>query len=184
MQIEDAQREVRKVYSGGFPGLAISACVWFASAALGSWVSWQAAMWMLIIGGAFIFFCLEMLIHAIGRRPSLSPDNALNPLTLQLAFLLPLLLPLITGAFLARNDWLYPAFMVALGAHFLPFSFLFGMWQFAALGLLMGVSGMVFGLASTESFVVAGWYGAVVQLLFAFLCLEAARREHDGVLPP
>lgn len=183
MQVEAAQREVRKVYAGGFPGLIISAGVWIVAAALGTWVSWQAAMWALILGGAFIFFALEFLLRVIGHDPSLSKENPLNALTLQLAFLLPLLLPLIVAAFQHRSDWLFPAFMIALGAHFLPFMFLFGMWQFGALGLVMGLSGLVFGLAAEESFVIAGWYGGVVQLLFAFMALSAIRREFRGARP-
>ncbi len=183
MDIGAAQRDVRRVYSGGFPGLLISACVWLLSAVLGTWVSWQAAMWTLVLGGAFIFFSLEGFVRLLGRDPSLSADNPLNPLTLQLAFLLPMLLPLIVATFLLRADWLYPAFMVALGAHFLPFMFLFGMWQFGALGLLLTFSGLAFGLAPDEGFMVAGWYGAIVQALFAFMALSAVRREVSGAAP-
>ncbi|HEX6930404.1 MAG TPA: hypothetical protein VF267_14200 [Gammaproteobacteria bacterium] len=180
MQIDAAQREVRRVYAGGFPGLAISACVWLIAAALGTWVSWQVAMWTLVIGGALIFFTLELLMRAVGHDPALSRDNPLNGLTLQLAFLLPLLLPLVLAAFQHRADWLFPAFMVALGAHFLPFMFLFGMWQFGALGVVMALSGVVFGFAPEESFVIAGWYGGVVQLLFALIALNAIRHERSG----
>lgn len=177
MDIASAQAEVRRVYSGGFPGLLISSAVWFASAVLGTWWSWPAAMWSLVIGGAFIFLCLELFLRLIGHNPALSPQNPLNPLTFQLVALLPLLLPLVVAAFLHRAEWLYPAFMIALGAHFLPFMFLFGMWQFGALGMLMALSGLVFGLADKDSFVVAGWYGAVVQLLFAFMALSVVRGD-------
>lgn len=177
MDIAAAQHEVRRTYAGGFPGLLISACVWLLAAALGSWLSWRAAMFTLLIGGAFIFFVLEAFLRLIGHNVALSPDNQLNPLTLQLAFLLPMLLPLIIAAFHCRDDWLFPAFMVALGAHFLPFMFLFGMWQFGALGLLLGFAGLAFGLAPAEPFVVAGWVGGIVQLLFAFMLLSAVRRE-------
>lgn len=180
MHVEDAQRDVRRAYAGGFPGLLISACVWLVAAGLGSWISWEAAMWALVFGGAFIFFALEFLLRLVGHDPSLGKDNPLNPLTLQLAFLLPMLLPLIAAAFQARADWLFPAFMVALGAHFLPFMFLFGMWQFGALGLLMTFSGIAFALAPGEAFFLSGWYGGVVQLLFALIALSAVRAENAG----
>ena len=55
--------------------------------------------------------------------------------------------------------------------------FLFGMWQFGALGLLLGFAGLAFGLAPGEPFVAAGWVGGIVQLLFAFMLLSAVRRE-------
>lgn len=178
MEISEAQRDVRRVYVGGFPGLLVSSAVWFISAILGSWVSWQAAMWTLVIGGPFIFFSLEILLRVVGHHTSLSQDNPLNSLVLQLAFLLPMLLPLVVIVFLCRDDWLYPAFMMVLGAHFLPFMFLFGMWQFGALGILFAFSAAVFGLSDAEHFVVSGWYGAIVQLLFAMAMLSAIRSEN------
>lgn len=178
MEISEAQREVRQVYVGGFPGLMISSLVWFISAMLGSWVSWRAAMWALVIGGPFIFFLLELLLRVIGHRRGLTDENSLNSLMLQLVFLLPILLPLVVIAFLYRADWLYPAFMIALGAHFLPFMFLFGMWQFGALGIVFALAAIVFGMSDADHFVMAGWFGASVQLLFAMTLLVAIRDEN------
>lgn len=177
MDVAAAQAEVRRVYAGGFPGLLLSSVVWLVSATLGTWWSWSAAMWSLVLGGAFIFLALELFLRFIGHNPALNPQNPLNPLTFQLVALLPMLLPLVVAAFVSRPDWLYPAFMMALGAHFLPFMFLFGLWQFGALGMLLAFSGVAFGFAPGESFVVAGWYGAVVQSLFAFMALSAVRDE-------
>lgn len=179
MSIEAAQREVRSTYMGGFPGQFVSGVVWLISAFLGWWLSWSAARWALIIGGVFIFLLLEGAVRLNGRKPSLSPENPLNPLAMQIAFTLPLMLPLIVAAFMMRPDWLYPAFMVALGVHYLPFMFLFGMWQFGGLSLVLVGSGIVFGFAGTNQFVVAGWYGAAVQLVFAFICFSAYRQEQN-----
>src|SRR5690606_17041772 len=128
MSLDDARREARCIYVCVAPGQLISSLVWFLSAALGTWVSWRAAMWALVAGGIFIFVALEAFIRLIGRRPSLSPGNPLNPLVMQIAFTLPFMLPLIVAAFRGQPDWLYPAFLVALGAHFLPFMFFFGLW--------------------------------------------------------
>lgn len=178
MEISEAQREVRQVYAGGFPGLLLSSVVWFISSMYGSWVSWQAAMWALVIGGLFIFFALEILLRVIGHPPAITRANPLNSLMLQLVILLPLMLPLVVIAFLYRADCLYPAFMIALGAHFLPFMFLFGMWQFGALDILFALSAMVFGMTDADHFVVAGWFGAVVQLLFAMTLPAAVRDEY------
>lgn len=180
MQLAEAQRDVREVYLAGLPGLSISALVWFASAALGTWRSWSAAMWMLVVGGALIFVALEALVRVMHRNPALDGNNPLNPLMLQTTFLLPLLLPLIAATFQWRPDWLYPAFMIALAAHFLPFMFLFGMWHFGALGMVLFASALVFGFSGAEHFTVAGWYGGVVQLLFGFVGYEQLRRERDG----
>jgi hypothetical protein len=37
MDIEDAQREVRSVFIGGFCGHLVSSVIWLVSAALGTW---------------------------------------------------------------------------------------------------------------------------------------------------
>lgn len=177
MNLVDAQREVREVFIGGFPGQFISGLVWLLSVSLGAWVSWQAAMWTLVLGGIFIFFALEAVSRLLGRKPSLSADNPLNPLLMQVAFTLPLMLPLVAAAFHGRPDWLYPAFMIALGVHYLPFMFLFGMWQFGLLGIVLVASGIILGIGMPASFLVAGWFGALVQLVFAFICLDAFARE-------
>ncbi|MBW3567625.1 MAG: hypothetical protein KY410_06670 [Proteobacteria bacterium] len=181
MEISEAQRDVRRVYAGGFPGLLISSLAWLISSSLGTWVSWHAAMLALVVGGPFIFFALEILLRVIDHQAELRRNNPLNSLMLQLVFLLPILLPLVVVAFMHRADWLYPAFMLALGAHFLPFMFLFGMWQFGVLGLLFAGSALVFGMSGAEHFVIAGWYGAIVQLLFALSALSAIRAENQGV---
>ena len=39
MDIQDAQRESRSVYIGGFWGQLVSSVIWLVSAALGTWVT-------------------------------------------------------------------------------------------------------------------------------------------------
>ena len=55
MHIQDAQREVRSVYIGGFWGQLVSSIIWLASAALGTWVSPKASILTVCVGGFFIF---------------------------------------------------------------------------------------------------------------------------------
>ena len=39
MDVQEAQREVRSVYVGGFWGQLVSSVIWLVSAALGTWVT-------------------------------------------------------------------------------------------------------------------------------------------------
>ena len=55
MDIQDAQRESRSVYIGGFWGQLVSSVVWLVSAALGTWVTRKASILTVVIGGFFIF---------------------------------------------------------------------------------------------------------------------------------
>ncbi|HSJ52199.1 MAG TPA: hypothetical protein VLC52_00510 [Anaerolineae bacterium] len=181
MLIRDAQREMRASFLGGFAGQGVSGLIWLLSAALSTWVSPDAGVWTLVAGGFFIFPLTQLVLRALGRRPSLSRENSLNGLGMQVAFTLPLNLPLVAAATLYRFEWFYPAFMIALGAHYLPFVFLYGMPHFALLAALLVGGGLVIGLYGPGPFALGGWLTGLVLLAFAFVGLAVARRENrDG----
>lgn len=96
----------------------------------------------------------------------------------QVAFTLPLNLLLVAAATMYRLNWFYPAFMIALGTHYLPFVFLYGMWQFGVLAAVLVGAGLTIGLYLQDSFSPGGWFTAVVLLLFAFIGRGVAMREN------
>jgi hypothetical protein len=182
MNIRDAQREVRSVFLGGFAGQLVSSGVWFLSAALATWSSPTHGIYALIFGGFFIFPLTQLLLRAMGRRASLSAGNSMRQLAMQVAFTLPLNLLLVAAATLYRLNWFYPAFMIALGTHYLPFMFLYGMWQFGALAAVFVGAGLMIGLYAQHTFSLGGWFSAVVLLLFAFIGRSVARRENGNII--
>jgi hypothetical protein len=99
----------------------------------------------------------------------------MNGLAMQVAFVLPLSLPLVFAATAYRREWFYPAFMIVLGAHYLPFIFLYGMWQFGVLAALLIGSGLIIGLYLPASLSLGGWLTAAVLLVFAFIGRRAAQ---------
>jgi hypothetical protein len=78
MNIQDAQREVRSVYIGGFVRQLVSSAIWLVSAALGTWVSPKASILTVVIGGFLIFALTQKLLRLSGRRASVSRDNLFN----------------------------------------------------------------------------------------------------------
>ena len=133
LTIAEAQRDVRTTFVGGFAGQLVAGCIWAASAALGTWSSHRAAIVALAAGGVFIFPITQLLLRLMGRPASLPKGHPMNALAMQVAFLLPMGPPLVAAATLHRVNWFYPAFMLVVGAHYLPFVFLYGMRIFAAL---------------------------------------------------
>lgn len=135
MEICEAQREVRRTCIGGFPGLLISSLVWLVSAVLATWVSWRAAMWTLVLGGVFIFLCLEVMLRLVSRRPSSHPENPLT--SFDAAIGIP------PAAVVATGRCCFPGTprLALSGIHgrtrcgLRAVMFLFGMWQFGALGI-------------------------------------------------
>lgn len=169
MQIADGQYDVRTVFAGGFAGQLVSGSVWLASAAAGTWGSVHAAILILVFGGMLIFPLTQLLLRALGRTASLPKGHPMNALAMQVAFALPLTFPLIYGVTVHHLYWFYPAFMVAVGAHYLPFVFLYGMPQFGVLSGILTTAGVLIGMYAHEPFALGGWMTGVVLVLFAFV---------------
>lgn len=176
MLVRDAQREVRSVFLGGSIGQAVSGTLWALSAAMGTWSTHRRAILVLVLGGMFIFPATQLVLRAIGRRSALSPGNPLNGLAMQIAFTVPLALPVVGGATLHNVNWFYPACMIIVGAHYLPFIFLYGMIEFGALAALLLGGGLVLGMRMPNDFVIGGWFTAAVLFLFAVIAPGAAAR--------
>jgi hypothetical protein len=136
---------------------------------------------LLVVGGVFIFPVTELLIRATGERVRVSPGNVLRFLGMQIAFVLPLSMPLLLPVALYRLNWFYPAMMILLGAHYLPFVFLYGMRMFAVLaGILVG-AGTVISLYFSTTFSVGAWFTGGTLLIFAELGRRIANEEYRRV---
>jgi hypothetical protein len=188
--ISDAQREVRTRYVGGYYGQLVSGVLWLLSASFAVWVGPRAAISTLVIGGFLIFPLTELLLRISGEKARLSPDNTLRNLGMQVAFVLPLSMPLLIAVSLYRLNWFYPGLMILLGAHYLPFVFLYGMRMFWALGSLLVGGGLLIAMYLSSSFSVGAWYTGVVLLVFAGVGRAVAQREdrdqaveQEGVYP-
>ena len=177
MQIADAQKDVRTVFLGGFPGQLVSSVVWCASAATLSWYSFRAGVAVLVIGGMFIFLLAQLILRLMGRPHCLPKGHPMNGLAMQIAFTVPLSIPLVLAAALYRHAWFYPAFMIVVGCHYLPFIFLYGMWQFGVLAALLIGSGLFIGLYLPTSLTLGGWLTAALLFVFAFVGRRVALSE-------
>jgi hypothetical protein len=113
----------------------------------------------------------------MGRPAALPRAHPMNGLAMQVAFVLPLTLPIVGAAALYRLEWFYPAFMVALGAHYLPFVFLYGMWQYAVLAGALVLAGLTLALYLPGGFALGGWLTGALLLAFAFVGRSVARRH-------
>ena len=169
MEISDAQQEVRSVYRDGVVGQTVSGLIWLLSAALGTWVSVRAGVIALAVGGMFIFPLTQLTLQIFGGPTTLRNENPLNGLAMQVAFIVPLSIPVIGAAALYNVDWFYPAFMVIVGAHYLPFVFLYGMWEYAVLAGVLIAGGVTIGYLLPDTFSIGGWFGGAVLLLFAII---------------
>jgi hypothetical protein len=180
MLVEEAQREVRTVYLGGAVGQAVSGAVWLASAACGTWLGPRQGILVLLVAGMFIFPLTQLALRLMGRPAALGKGNPLNGLAMQVAFTVPLAIPLILAATLHNVNWFYPACLLIVGAHYLPFIFLYGMWQYGVLAAAFLGGGVTLGMLVPASFPVGGWLGGAVLVAFAVWVLAARRGRQES----
>lgn len=176
MDIVQAQRDVRETFLGGFAGQLVSAVLWGVSASACTWHSLRVGGLILVLGGFLIFPLTQLLLRAMGHASALPKGHPMNALGIQVAFTLPLSLPVVIGIAAVRPAWFYPAFMIVLGAHYLPFVFMYGMWQFAGLCAILVGCGLGIGMYLPQPISLGAWLTATVLLIFAFVGRSAATR--------
>src|SRR6185369_12872848 len=98
MTIREAQEEMRRVYVDGAIGPFVSGAIWLASAALASAGSRTPAVLALVLGGVFIFPIGLLVPRVLGRPTAVRKENPLSFLAMQVAFTIPLAIPLILAA--------------------------------------------------------------------------------------
>jgi hypothetical protein len=169
MTLPDCQREMRTAFLGGFAGQFVSGIIWLIAAALGTWLSPAAGMTALFFGSMGIFPLTQMVVRLFGRPGKVSPDNGLWSLGSQIAFTVPLNFLLVGAATLHREHWFFPAAMIVVGTHYLPFITLYGMNMFGILAGLLVAIGAGLGLYGSEVYSLGGWITAIVLIAFAFI---------------
>jgi hypothetical protein len=178
MEIIQAQKDVRETFMGGFAGQLVAAVVWCASAATCTWHSLRLAEWVLILGGFFIFPLTQLLLRAMGHAYALPKGHPMNALGVQVAFTLPLTLPLVIAIAALHPAWFYPAFMIVLGAHYLPLIFMYGMGQFGVLSATLIVSGVAIAMYVPTPVSLGAWLTAALLFGFAWIGRSVARSPH------
>ncbi len=182
MLIATAQREMRSAFLGGFVGQLLAGLIWAASAAVSTWGSQGFGMALLFFASMLLFPLTHLVLRALGRPARLSRDNTLGQLAMQIAFTVPINFLLVGAATLYRENWFYPAAMIVVGAHYLPFIFLYGMWHFGVLGGLMIAGGAAIGLYGPDVFSLGGWLSALVLIAFAIVGRQVVLREEGRAL--
>ena len=116
----------------------------------------------------------------MGRAYALPKGHPMNALGMQVAFTLPLTLPVVIGVAALRPAWFYPAFMITLGAHYLPFIFMYGMWQFGVLSATLIGSGVAIAMCIPTSVSLGAWLTAALLFAFAFVGRSVAHSPHSN----
>lgn len=179
MTVEEGQRQSRTTYLGGAPGQFVCALIWLASAVAGTWGSAKLAVLILVVGGVFIFPLTQLTLRLMRRPASLPPDNPFRWLALEVALIVPLCLPVVLALTARASSWFYPAVMIVVGAHYLPFVFLYGQRRWLVLGAFLLAAGTWIGY-NVSSFTPGAWVTVLAFLVFATFAAVNARRPEGA----
>jgi hypothetical protein len=168
---------VRSVYIGGFWGQLVTSVIWLVSATVGTWVTPKASILTVVIGGFFIFPLTSVLLRLSGRPASVSKENQFNSLGMQIAFVLPFSMLLLVPVGHYRLNWFFPALMVLVGAHYLPFASLYGMRMFLVLSGILIAMGVVIAVYFAETFSLGAWVAGLALFGFAWVGRSIAISE-------
>lgn len=172
--------EYRRCHFGGAVYLVVEGVLWLVSASLGAASQIPAAMLVLIVGGMFIH-PIATLCSKLLRLPSPGSSNRLSILNTWIALTIPLGLPLIFMATMAGHENVFfPAFSVLVGAHWLPFAYIYSMKSFLGLAGILVLAGVLFGFVFVQSFSACGFVAGGILLLFAAIHYYIVRRELAG----
>lgn len=180
MDIKDCQLEMRYAFMGGFAGQLVSGIIWLVAAALGVWLSPVASMAALFFGSMGIFPLTQLLIRLMDRPGKVSPENGLWSLGSQVAFTVPLNFLLVGAASLYRENWFFPAAMIVVGTHYLPFITLYGMKMFGILSGLLIIGGAGLAMYGPQIFSLGGWITAFLLITFAFIGRHLVLQEETA----
>lgn len=181
MGLWQAQKEMQRAFLGGFAGQLVSGLIWLAASLVSVLSSPSYGMAVLFFGSMGIFPLTQGVLRILGRPAKVSPENGLWFLGSQVAFTVPLNFLLVGAASLYRLEWFFPAAMIVVGTHYLPFVTLYGMKMFAALATILVFGGVGIALYGPQIFSLGGWLTGAILILFAILgrnlVLKEERRE-------
>ena len=175
------QAEMRIAFLGGFAGQLVSGLIWLASSATSVLIKPQVGMAVLFFGCMSIFPLTQLSLRLMGRSAKVAKENGLWALGSQIAFTVPINFLLVGAILLYRPEWFYPAAMIVVGTHYLPFLTLYGMRMFAVLSILLITGGVYFALYGPEIFSLGGWFTGLILILFAFIGRASVlKQERDA----
>jgi hypothetical protein len=135
MIVSEAQRDIRRAYVGGGPGVLVSGCVWLAAALAQQWRGTGFGFAVLFLGGMLIFPLSTLASRAVFRRDRESAANPLGMTALEST------IAMIGGLFAAwlllplKPALVFPLAAIAVGTHYAAFKTVYGdrlFWALAA----------------------------------------------------
>ena len=177
--IQEDQQEMCQAFLGGYAGQLVSGIIWLIASGVSVMLSEQIGMATLFFGCMMIFPLTQLTLKLMGRPAKVHKSNRLWQLGSQIAFTVPINFVLVGAIILFRPLWFFPAAMVIVGAHYLPFITLYGMKIYGVLAGVLIVLGLAIGLYGPEVFSLGGWITGIVLVVFSVIIRVLVHRSEN-----
>lgn len=181
ISVVSAQNEMRSAFLGGFAGQLVSGVIWLGASAVSVVVSEHTGMIFLFFGCMGIFPLTQLTLRLLGRPAKVGAENGLWGLGSQIAFTVPINFLLVGAATLYNPMWFFPAAMIIVGSHYLPFITLYGMKMFGILAGLLVFGGTGLALYGPQIFSLGGWLTGLLLVVFAFIGRFKVLKEESTI---
>jgi hypothetical protein len=177
--IERARSESIASAGAGFPFLLCFGCTWIAAAAASFALAPSVAAWVYLLQG-FVAMPIAILLQRPLGYPKASPDNPLDPLALQLVFVQPVAFPALVIVLSLAPEYAPAAFASVVGAHFLPFGWMYRTRIYVVLGIVLSAGAYLLAIALGRRSLHAMGFFVGACLLAGALRVRAHARSSDG----
>lgn len=159
----------------GFPFLLVFGLVWIVAAIASYFVPGEIAPWIYVLLGMPATPVAIALERRMGYVPAAKPDPLLA-LTLQLLFVQLVAFPAILIVWDAAPEYLPVAFAAVVGAHFLPYQWVYRTKLYGILGVVVAVGPYVLAvLCGAKSLHYTGFFVGGALLIGAGVARSHAR---------
>lgn len=170
MTVTEAQQDMRQGYCSGGPGILASAITWLGAAVVAALLTTHAAVWVLVIGGMFIFPASVLFCRILGARGMHRKGNPLGALAGTTTFWLVFAILIALILSWHHQAWFFPAMLLTIGGRYLIFVTIYGMAQYWVLGLVLAIAGVaVFALPVSPA--TSAFVGGCVEGVFSAVCI-------------
>ncbi|WP_431870349.1 DUF7010 family protein [Allosphingosinicella sp.] len=181
MNVSDAQRDLRRAFVGGGPGVFVSALVWFAAAAVEHSEGIGRAFAVLFFGGMLILPLATIASRLLFRREKEASGNPLGATALEST------IAMIGGLFAAwlflpfQPTYVFPLAAIAVGTHYAVFKTVYGDALFWVLGGLITATGIlgIFKVVPIPGGPILA-VGAIELLFAVLLTMRASRTDRSA----
>ena len=174
--MESAQREMRRAYVNGAPGVFVSGLVWVVAGIVWSRFGTATAFAVLFFGGMLIMPLAILIARTVFGTPKSASGHPLDRLALESTFFL--FAALLVGYAMLRSSpqSVFPLLAALIGARYFVFRTIYGEWLYwllAAVLVTIGASALLTNVAWSINPALAFGF---VELLFAAALIRRCER--------